>query len=117
MDLTGLVGSCRMHAVAAEVPGDGNVLRLYFHEADSFRIEELPFRRFVLLADQGQLAGPCEASRLAGDFPLRYLAEFDSAAAYRQALDELRASRGGWYGFRDTVRQALISQWKPGRYS
>ena len=108
MDLTGLVGSCRMHAVAAEVPGDGNILRLYFHEAETFRIEELPFRRFVLLADPGQLSVPGAVSRLEGDFPLRYLAEFDSGAAYRQALDELRGSRGGWYGLRDVVRQALI---------
>ena len=108
MDLAGLVGSCRMHAVAALVPEEGNVLRLYFHEDEGFRIEELPFRRFVIVSDPQQLTTPCAITALGGNFPLRYLAEFDSAAAYRQGLDELRSSRQGWHFFRDPVRQALI---------
>ena len=107
MELSGLVDSRRARAVAAEA-GEGGSLRLYYHDGDGFRTEELPFRFFVLLSFREQLTVPCEVAELAGDAPLKYLAEFSDAAAYTAALAELRASKRPFLCWRDAVRQALV---------
>ena len=107
MELSGLVDSRREHAVAAEV-GAGGGLRLYFHDGDGFRTEELPFLPFVLLSGRGQLAVPCEVAELEGGLPLKFLAEFGGEAEYSSALAELRASKRPFLCWRDLVRQALI---------
>ena len=108
MELSGLVDSCRLYAVAAEVPEDGNALQLYFHDGDGFRIESLPFRRFAVLSDRGQITVNAEFTELDGHLPLGCLAEFDSAADHAKALAELRESRRPWMNYRDPVRQALM---------
>ena len=105
MKLSGLVDSRRERAVAAEAGGGG--LRLYFHDGDRFRIEELPFRPFVLLSSLEQLTVPCEVAELAGDAPLKFLAEFSGEAEYAASLKELRASKRPFLCWRDAVRQAL----------
>ncbi len=108
MDLFGLVESRRLYAVAAEVPENGTFLRLYFHEQDGYRTEELPFRRFLILSDPEQVTAPCSLTTLQGDLPLRVLAQFDTAADYAAAVSQLRESRRPYQIFRDPVRQALI---------
>ena len=106
MELSGLVDSRRERAVAAEA-GEGAALRLYFHDGDGFRTEELPFRQFVLTSSRDQLAFPGEVAELAGDAPLKFLAEFPAGADQSAALAELRASKRPFLFWRDAVRQAL----------
>ena len=108
MELSGLVDSCRLYVVAAEVPEHENLLRLYFHDREGFRMEELPFRRFAVLSSPEQISTRAGFTALAGDLPLKVLAEFDSAADYAAALAELRGSKRPWLFFRDPVRQALM---------
>lgn len=108
MELSGLVDSCRLYAVAAEVPEDGNVLRLYFHDRDGFRTEELPFRRFAVLSSRDQIRTRADFTDLAGTLPLKVLAEFSSAAEFASALTELRESKRPYLFYRDPVRQALM---------
>ena len=105
MELSGLVHSRREHAVAAEAGED--VLRLYFHDGDGFRTEEMPFRRFALLSSRDDLSAPCEITELEGAAPLKFLAEFAAEADSAAALAQVRASKRPFLYWRDTVRQAL----------
>lgn len=106
MELSGLIDSRRERAVAAEV--SGGAFRLYFHDGEGFRTEELPFRPFVLLSFPDQLNFPCEVAELEGGLPLKFLAEFGGEAEYSEALAELRASKRPFLCWRDPLRQALI---------
>ena len=105
MELTGLVQSRREHAVAADAGEEA--LRLYFHDGDGFRTEELPFRRFALLSSCDLLSSSCGITELEGNAPLKFLAEFPSEAECAAALAEVRASKRPFLYWRDTVRQAL----------
>ena len=105
MELSGLVQSRREHAVAADA-GE-SVLRLYFHDGDGFRTEELPFRRFALLSSRDGLSAPCEITELEGGAPLKFLAEFAAEADVAAALAQVRASKRPFLYWRDAVRQAL----------
>ena len=108
MELAGLVGSAAKRAAAAEVPEGKSALRLYFHDGASYRTEELPFRRFVVLSSPEQLSSPGRLTELAGALPLRFLAEFDTAEEYDAALADVRAAKRPALVLRDVLRQALI---------
>lgn len=73
--------------------GGGFEARLYIREDDRVRLERERFRPFLWLADAALAAVPAPTARvrtLAGDAPLRHLAEFEDWRALQRHVDALR---------------------------
>src|SRR5579885_969273 len=104
--------------VALEVASPTEV-EIFRRRGGELSRERRPLSLFVLLADRGLLKGtriPHETIELAGDFPFRWLARFDSAAALEVARRHLRevsgvgpgASDAPFFVFTDPVEQHLM---------
>ncbi len=90
--------------VAAEVGAWG--LRLYFHDGNSFRTEDMPFSPFVLLNSEAATPENCTVEPLSGNGFFCRMAVFDSLNDYESQLAALKKSPGVM-NFSSLLQQAL----------
>ena len=90
--------------VAAETGAWG--LRLYFHDGNRFRQEDVPFTPFILLDNSAAIPENCTVEPLSGNGFFCRMAVFDSLADYEAQLAALKKSPGVM-NFSSLLQQAL----------
>lgn len=90
--------------VAAEAGSCG--VQLYFHEGETFRLEQEVFEPFVLLSAEAEIPQNCTVKMLAGRGFFCRQAFFSSFEEYDKLLPELKKAPGVMV-LRDNLQQAL----------
>lgn len=120
LELSGLENSAIKKVVALEMQENGKAALFIRESADSVRREDVTARPFIMLTDPQILNGcevDCNITKLSGNAPYSYLADFENVETYENALKKLKektrfspsSPNAPYSTVNDLCQQALIS--------